>query len=36
MSVFEILDLIVYNSVVKLTSRKVQPQPHVINVKSAE
>jgi len=32
LSIFEILDLIVYNAFVKLTSKKVMP--HVINVKS--
>jgi len=34
MSLFEILDLIIYNAFVKLTSRKVNPQ--VVNVKSEE
>jgi len=34
LSIFEILDLIVYNTFVKITSRKVMPtQPTVINVK---
>jgi len=34
MSLFEILDLIIYNACVKLTSRKVKPQ--VINVRSLD
>ena len=33
-SLFEILDLIIYNAAVKLTSRRVQPQ--VINVQSVQ
>ena len=36
MSIFEIIDLIIYNAFVKATSRRVQPRPTVINVKSLE
>lgn len=38
LSIFEIIDLIIYNAVVKFTTRKIQPnqQPRVINVKSLE
>jgi len=42
MSVFEILDLIIYNSLVKMTTRrnqiksKPEPTPQVISVESAE
>jgi len=34
MSLFEVLDLIVYNALVKFTSRKVRPQmnPQIIDV----
>ena len=35
-SLFEILDLILYNCFVKITARKVQPQQKVINVQSVE
>jgi len=42
MSVFEILDLVIYNSLVKLTTRRnrrktnLEPIPQVVNVESAE
>ena len=36
LSIFEIIDLIIYNAFVKATSRRVQPRPTVINVKSLE
>jgi len=37
LSIFEVIDLIIYNAVVKFTTRKIQPkQPTVINVKSLE
>jgi len=35
-SLFEILDLVLYNFFVKLTARKVQPKPKIINVEGAE
>jgi len=37
LSVFEIIDLIIYNAMVKMTTRKIQPgKPTIINVKSLE
>ena len=33
-SVFELLDLIIYNAVVKITTRKVVPSTKVIHVQS--
>ena len=37
LSIFEIIDLIIYNAIVKFTTRKIKPnQPRVINVKGVE